>query len=88
MTKLVIGAVALSLCALAWADDKPRVAKTKLDKATFATLDRNGDNRISRTEAGVDRQLSDAFAYIDTDGDGFISLDEYLSYAHVTTDAT
>jgi Ca2+-binding EF-hand superfamily protein len=52
---------------------KNKVAST----SSFAALDRNGDHRISRSEAGFDRILSQTFAEIDTDGDGFISLAEF-----------
>jgi hypothetical protein len=46
---------------------------------TFTALDRNGDHRISRSEAGFDRVMSDLFAEIDTDGDGFVSTAEYAA---------
>lgn len=46
---------------------------------TFTTLDRNGDHRISRSEAGFDRVMSETFAEIDTDGDGFVSAAEYAA---------
>jgi EF hand domain-containing protein len=49
---------------------------------TFDSLDRNSDHQISRTEAGVDRHLGDDFAYIDTDGDGYISAAEYAARTH------
>lgn len=54
---------------------------TKLIAATstFSALDRNGDHRISRSEAGFDRVMSDLFAEIDTDGDGFVSTAEYAA---------
>jgi len=57
--------------------DKPQ----KLIAATgsFASLDRNGDHRISRSEAGFDRTMSELFAEIDTDGDGFVSAAEYAT---------
>lgn len=45
--------------------------------SSFASLDRNSDARISRSEAGFDRVLSQTFAEIDTDGDGFISPAEF-----------
>lgn len=47
--------------------------------STFTELDRNGDHRISRSEAGFDRVMSDLFAEIDTDGDGFVSTAEYAA---------
>lgn len=45
----------------------------------FTALDRNGDHRISRSEAGFDRVMSETFAEIDTDGDGFVSTAEYAA---------
>lgn len=51
----------------------------RADEAAFAQLDRNGDKRVSKTEAGSDRVLANEFAYIDTDGDGYISLAEFLA---------
>ncbi|MBL8268212.1 hypothetical protein [Steroidobacter sp.] len=56
-------------------DAKQQVAST----ASFAALDRNGDHRISRSEAGFDRVLSQTFAEIDTDGDGFVSAAEFAA---------
>jgi len=55
--------------------------KAKLVAAgnSFASLDRNGDHRISRSEAGFDHVLSQTFAEIDTDGDGFVSSAEYAA---------
>lgn len=88
MNKLIGAAALIALCAVANADDKSRVARAKVSADTFAALDRNADNQISRTEAGVDRELSDTFAYIDTDGDGFISLAEYLAHAERLRDPT
>lgn len=53
---------------------------------TFASIDRNADRRISRTEAGYYKYLIDRFASIDTDGDGFISREEL--YASLTASST
>lgn len=46
---------------------------------TFETLDKNADGRISRTEAGMDKSLSNIFATADTDGDGYVSKAEYAA---------
>jgi hypothetical protein len=60
-------------------DDKLATAAAGTDATanSFATLDRNGDRRISRSEAGFDRKLSQTFAELDTDGDGFVSMTEF-----------
>jgi Ca2+-binding EF-hand superfamily protein len=55
-------------------EDQQIVVKTPA--AAFASIDRNGDHRISKTEAGAYKNIIDRFAYIDTDGDGFITQDE------------
>jgi Ca2+-binding EF-hand superfamily protein len=47
--------------------------------ATFEALDKNHDRQISRTEAGMDRKLSNGFAFLDVNGDGFLSPDEYAA---------
>ena len=47
--------------------------------STFESLDKNGDERISRTEAGMDKPLSNIFATADTDGDGYVSKAEYAA---------
>lgn len=43
----------------------------------FESLDRNADNRLSRTEAGYNRVLLQIFVSSDVDGDGFVSRAEY-----------
>lgn len=58
-------------------NNKPQ--KVSVAAGTFTALDRNGDHRISRSEAGFDRVMSETFAEIDTDGDGFVSAAEYAA---------
>ena len=60
--------------AVARGEDQQVVVKTP--SAAFASIDRNGDHRISKTEAGSYKNIIDRFAYIDTDGDGFITQNE------------
>lgn len=77
----LVGIAALLATAGAQAEDatntgtKNKVAAT----SSFAALDRNGDHRISRSEAGFDRVLSETFAELDTDGDGFVSAAEFAA---------
>jgi hypothetical protein len=47
--------------------------------ASFEALDKNADRQISRTEAGFDRVLSNNFAFLDANGDGFLSREEYAA---------
>jgi len=64
------------------ADTSPNGADQQarsVQEPSFASLDRNGDHQISRTEAGFNRHLGEDFAYIDTDGDGYISPAEYAA---------
>jgi len=83
MRKLLLTAIVGNVCLLATAGalangDTANDAKDKIAAAnSFAALDRNGDNRISRSEAGFDPRLSETFAEIDTDGDGFVSIVEF-----------
>jgi hypothetical protein len=57
------------------------------EQPAFQAVDRNGDHRISRTEAGTYKSLIDRFAYLDTDADGFISEPEFAA-AHATLNPT
>ncbi len=66
----------------AYAEEVPVV---KVSPAMFTVIDRNGDQRISKTEAGPYKYIIDRFAYIDTNGDGFITQDELT--ANITASA-
>lgn len=46
---------------------------------TFEVLDKNADHQISRTEAAGEKALSDSFASVDTDGDGYVTKEEYTA---------
>jgi Ca2+-binding EF-hand superfamily protein len=45
----------------------------------FDTLDKNADSQISKTEASSDGKLSDNFAALDTNGDGYLSKAEFMA---------
>jgi len=47
-------------------------------KATFESLDRNKDERVSKAEAAADDGTSSQFAALDADADGYINKSEYL----------
>jgi len=81
----VLTVLAISLCSAAdpaavdaSVNDSDNQARTA-QQASFESLDHNGDHQISRTEAGFDKHLGQDFAYIDTDGDGYISPAEYAA---------
>ena len=72
---MITGTACLFGAAGAYAQDSGK--KLIVAQGSFAALDRNGDHRLSRSEAGFDRVLSQTFAEIDTDGDGFVSTTEF-----------
>jgi hypothetical protein len=47
--------------------------------ATFETLDKDGDGRISKTEAQADMKVAQQFSRYDKNGNGFIEKDEVMS---------
>jgi Ca2+-binding EF-hand superfamily protein len=58
------------------ADDLP-VRSTKDVEVVFTSLDRNRDEKISRSEASVKGSVSKRFDGIDSDGDGYLSWREF-----------
>lgn len=50
-------------------------------RAVWATLDTDGDGRISRTEGEVDAGFKSNFDMMDADKDGFVSDTEYRTHA-------
>ena len=51
---------------------------------TFKALDRDSDQRLSKSEAAKDKSLARTFAYLDADGDGYITLREYTALYGLT----
>lgn len=67
----------LSVAAVQAAEqDKP----TSSAEETFKALDKDADQRLSKTEAANDKSLARTFAYLDADGDGYLTLREYTAH--------
>jgi Ca2+-binding EF-hand superfamily protein len=60
------------------AEDLP-VRSTKDVQVIFKSLDRNRDAKISRSEASVKGSVSKRFDGIDSDGDGYLSRQEFAA---------
>jgi Ca2+-binding EF-hand superfamily protein len=60
------------------ADDKEKSMAS--EEATFKSLDQDNDQRLSKAEAGGDQMLSDHFAMIDADRDGYLTKREYTAH--------
>jgi hypothetical protein len=60
------------------ADDKEKSTATA--DATFKSLDRDTDERLSKSEAAGDRMLSEHFAAVDADSDGYLTKREYTAH--------
>lgn len=76
---ILLAASALSLTAIA-GSEKEDSRTQDAAFATFETLDRNGDEQISKTEAAADKKVSHNFATLDANGDGYISKSEYAAH--------
>jgi Ca2+-binding EF-hand superfamily protein len=48
-------------------------------EVVFKSLDRNNDHKISRSEAAMKGSVSKRFDGIDSDGDGFLSKQEFAA---------
>lgn len=56
-------------------DDKPKTREEV--EQVFASLDRDGDKQISRSEARREASLRERFAAVDASGDGYLSKSEF-----------
>lgn len=71
-------ATALLGASVTSADDLP--ARSTADvEVVFKSLDRNNDRKISRSEAAVKGSVSKRFDGIDSDGDGYLSKQEFAA---------
>jgi Ca2+-binding EF-hand superfamily protein len=71
---LVIGTLFLAANGFS-AEDKPKTREEV--EQVFASLDRDGDAQISRTEARREASLRARFAAVDSSGDGYLSKSEF-----------
>jgi Ca2+-binding EF-hand superfamily protein len=69
---------AILVAAAAYAEpESPRT--TQEVEQVFESLDRNEDERISKSEAKRRSELRERFAGVDASGDGYLSRSEYRS---------
>ena len=68
----------LAPCAAQTAQDLP-VRSTQDVQVVFNSLDRNRDSKISRSEATMKGSVSKRFDGIDSDGDGYLSRQEFAA---------
>lgn len=69
--------VLLSTLALAQTPPSTDPDPPPVTKATFESLDRNSDQRLSQTEAAADDTVSSQFASLDANSDGYLNRNEY-----------
>ncbi len=72
----VLGATILSIGTVA-ADEQ---AKEPSADAIFQSLDHDADARLSKSEATGNRMLTEHFAAIDKDSDGYLTKREYSAH--------
>ncbi|HEX7013154.1 MAG TPA: hypothetical protein VF161_10415 [Steroidobacteraceae bacterium] len=70
-------AALVAVSAMAGDEDK----SSRAADATFKSMDRNADERLSQSEVASDQQLSQSFASLDTDSDGYLSKREYAAHS-------
>lgn len=73
----VFAATVLSIGVVA-ADDQDKPAACA--DATLKSLDRDADQRLSKTEVASDKMLSEHFAAVDADSDGYLTKREYSAH--------
>ena len=83
MKTIVIASCATSLLVAfaartATAEDLPVRSSADVE-VVFKSLDRNNDRKISRSEASVKGSVSKRFDGIDSDGDGYLSKQEFAA---------
>lgn len=69
----------LAPCAAQTAAQDLPVRSTKDVQVVFNSLDRDRDSKISRSEASMKGSVSKRFDGIDSDGDGYLSKQEFAA---------
>ena len=79
--KIIFIATSLLAASAAWSAAAEDLAvRSSADvEVVFKSLDRNHDRRISRGEAAVKGSISKRFDGIDSDGDGYLSKQEFTA---------
>ncbi len=75
--KLIPLFVAILLSTSAVAEEPKQMQKKE---ATFKSLDKNADERLSRSEVKNEAALSAHFAALDSDRDGHLTMGEYAAH--------
>ena len=78
--KLIAVCAGALLCSVAVANDDDDDKDMRSVETTFKSLDRNADERLSQTEVSNDQTLSQHFAALDKDSDGFLTKREYAGH--------
>lgn len=73
----VLVSSALAMTAVMADDQNKSMAN---EEAVFKSLDKDTDQRLSKTEASGDQMLNDHFAMIDADADGYLTKREYTAH--------
>jgi hypothetical protein len=79
--KTIFVATSLLVAAAVWAASPEDVTvRSSADvEVVFKSLDRNNDRMISRSEASMKGSVSKRFDGIDSDGDGYLSKQEFAA---------
>jgi Ca2+-binding EF-hand superfamily protein len=79
--KIIFIATSLLAAAAAWSASAEDVSVRSSEdvEVVFKSLDRNHDRKISRSEAAVKGSVSKRFDGIDSDGDGYLSKQEFAA---------
>jgi Ca2+-binding EF-hand superfamily protein len=68
--------------------DSAQPAQNAQQGATFESLDKDSDGRISKSEAAVNANVTAQFSSYDLNGNGFIEKDEVTSANNARTEPT